>query len=241
MRIIGEKPVSARYVGDRHVISRYVGVQQVFADYIRQGLLHQFDGKNNTGNGVHNPDSDVWVDLVTGVQATLQSVSWQNFGVLFTNVASKVFYRGQSVREYTIINTHMVSALQRTHPRIFGENPYPTLYLNSTLNYAYSLFDQGKDTYFRPRTAPAQGEIVQIAMRFGGGGVVELFYNGILIASIPNVELYPEPVLTMYIGCREANDRAFSGEIYEHLVYDRPLSDGEIYHNFLVSKRRYPF
>ena len=47
----------------------------------------------------------------------------------------------------------------------------------------------------------------------------------------------PMRVPTMYIGCRAANDLAFGGEIYEHFVYSRPLSDEEIYHNFLVSKQ----
>ena len=239
MRTIGDMPVTARYIGDRHVIGRYIGERQVFADYIRQGLLHQFDGKNNTGAGVFDPNATVWVDLVTGLHATLQNVVWQNYGVLFSNTASKVFYQGQSVRLYTIFSTHKVLAFQGAYPRLYGENPYPTLYLSSTLNYAYGLFDQGKDTYFRPRTTPPLGEAVQTAMRFGDHGTVELFLNGVLIASIPDVVLFPEPVLTMYIGCRATNDRAFSGEIYEHLVYDRPLSDDEIYHNYLVTRQRY--
>ena len=238
MRTIGEVPVIARYIGDRHVIGRYVGEQQIFLDYIRQGLLHQFDGRNNTGNG-YDPFATTWVDLVTGVQATLQNVSWQNFGVLFSNPASKVFYQGQSVQEYTIFNTHMVTAFQGTHPRLFGEIPYPTLYLNSNNNYAYAFYGQGKDTYFVPSTIPPLGTIVQAAVRFGGTGTIDLFFNGILTATLSNVLLFPSPITTMYIGCRAANDRVFTGEIYEHLVYNRPLSNAEIYHNFLVSSQRY--
>jgi len=80
---------------------------------------------------------------------------------------------------------------------------------------------------------------VQTAIRFSGSGSIDLFYNGILTATMLNVTEFPAPVTTMYIGCREEDDRAFSGEIYEHLVYDIPLSNDEIYHNFLVSKQRY--
>jgi len=239
MRAIGEQMVIDRYIGERHVMSRYIGEDLIFQDIIQQGLLHHFDGRNNVGNGVHNPDSDVWIDLVSGVAATLESVNWQNFGVLFANIAAKVFYQGQSVQQYTIFNTHMVTAFQGAHPRIFGEIPYPTLYLNSNQSYAYSFFGQGMDTYFQPRTIPVPGTVVQAAMRFSGSGNVELFYNGILTASIPNVVLFPMPVSTMYIGCRAENDRAFTGEIYEHLVYNRALSDAEVYHNYLVSRQRY--
>ena len=242
MRTIGDQTVTLRYIGQRHAIGRYVGEQQIFSDYIHQGLLHHFDGKNNTGEGVFDPNAAVWVDLVTGVQATLQSVSWQNFGVLFASAASKVFYEGQSVQHYTIFNTHRISALQGVHPRIFGEIPYPTLYLNSNvnINYAYAFFGQGKDTPFLPHTIPAPGETVYTAIRFGGNGVIELFFNGLLAATIASVLLDPAPAATMYIGCRAANDRTFSGEIFEHLVYDRPLSDAEIYHTFLLSQQRYP-
>ena len=239
MRLIGDKPVTARYIGDKHVIARYVGEQQIFIDYIKRGLLHQFDGKNNTGEGVYNPDASVWVDLVTGTQAALENVSWQDFGVVFSNAASKVFYSGQSVEQYTIFNTHRVAAFTGLHPRIFGENPYPTLYLNSSVSYAYAFFAQGRDSSFSPATIPVLGNAVQAAMRFGGTGVVDLFYNGILTASVSAITLYPSPVSTMYIGCRTANDRALNGSVYEHLVYGRALSDGEIYHNFKVSQQRY--
>ena len=239
MRAIGDRQVFARFLGENHVISRYVGEQQVFRDYIQGGLLHRFDGLNNTGEGRYDPNSPVWVDLVTGVEATLENVSWQNHGVLFSNTTSKVYYHGQNVREYTIINTHRVQAFQGSYPRIFAERPYPTLYLNSVQGYAYAIYAQGKDTYFRPITVPALGETVQAAIRFGGTGVIDLFFNGVLSASIPAVVLYPTPVSTMYIGCRAANDRVFTGEFYEHFVYDRPLTDDEIYSNFLVSQERY--
>ena len=238
MRAIGEKTVTTRYIGEEHVIRRYVGEQQVFEDYIHQGLLHHFDGLNNTGTG-YDPNSLVWVDLVSGVQATLQNVSWQNHGVSFSNIDSKVFYSGQSVLQYTIFNTHRVVTFQGMYPRIFAERPYPTLYLGSTSGYAYYFYGQGKDISFSPRITPPLGALVQVAIRFGGTGVIDLFLNGVLAASIPDVELYPTPVSTMYIGCRAANDRVFNGEIYEHFVYGRPLSDEEIYSDFLVSQERY--
>ena len=238
MRAIGAAPVAVRYIGAQHVIGRYVGAQRVFIDYIRQGLIHQFDGKNNTGNGVYDPEAPTWTDLVTGTQATLENVSWQDFGVAFTNVASKVFYQGESVQEYTVLNTHKVSALQGLHPRLFGENPYPTLYLNSNEGYSYAFYGQGRDAYFSPRTSPPLNTIVQAALRFGGTGSVDFFYNGIFTSNL-FVQSNPAPVSTMYLGCRAENDRVLTGEIYEHLVYNRPLSNAEIYHNFLVTKQRY--
>ena len=240
MRTIGEGRVFQRYIGQQHVLARYVGEELIFQDYIRRGLLHQFDGRNNTGRGFHDPNAQSWTDLVTGVEATLANVSWQNFGVLFSDETSKVFYQGQNVQRYTIFSTHMVSALEGQHPRLFGEAPYPTLYLRSNRGYAYAFFGQGQDNEFLPETIPPVGTVMQAAVRFGGDGVIDFFYNGVFAGQLENVVLNPGSVSTMYIGCRGADDRAFRGEIYEHLVYDRPLRDEEIYYNFLISKERYP-
>jgi len=125
MRAIGSNTVLLRYIGDKHVIARYIGEERVFIDYLHQGLIHQFDGINNTGTGIYDPNSPVWVDLVSGVQATLQDVSWLNFGVLFSNITSKVFYSGESVQQYTIFSTHKATSFTGLHPRLFGEIPYP--------------------------------------------------------------------------------------------------------------------
>ena len=239
MRAIGGNIVLSRYIGDKHVIARYVGEERIFIDYLRQGLIHQFDGLNNIGTGTFDPNADVWVDLVSGVEATLQDVSWLNFGVLFSSTTSKVFYSGENVQQYTIFNTHKVTSFSGSHPRIFGENPYPSQYLSSNHDYAYGLYGQDRDAPFIPHTIPTLNTVVQTAMRFGDSGLVDLFYNGILTATLLNVTAFPSPVPTMYIGCRGTNDRTFTGEIYEHLVYNRPLDNDAIYHNFLVSKQRY--
>ena len=239
MRAIGEKPIVGRHIGENRIVGRYAGEEVVFLDYIAAGLLHRFDGINNEATGVHNPAATTWTDLVTGVQATMQNVAWQDFGVEFSQTTSKVFYSGQNVQEYTIFSTHKVASLTGSHPRFFAESPYPSLYLHSNNGYAYAFYGQGKDTFFSPRTTPPTGQLMQAAIRFGGTGVVELFLNGSYAGAITSVTAYPSPVSTMYIGSRAANDRALTGSIYEHLVYDRALSDAEIQHNFLVSKSRY--
>jgi len=239
MRFIGVRPVLARYIGTQHVIGRFEGDRLVsFRDYLHEGLIHHFDGRNNTGTGHHDPDATTWVDLVTGIQATMEDVHWQDFGVAFTVPSSKVFYSGQSVEQYTIFNTHRVAAITGLHPRIFGERPYPTLYISST-SARYGFYAQGFDTAFRPYTSPTLGQTLQIAIRFAGTGTIDLFYNGILTATIQDVVLYPTPVPIKYLGCHEANDRTLNGEIYEHLVYNRPLTNEDIFGNFLVSRERY--
>jgi len=239
MRAIGDKNVIGRYVGDKQVIARYIGDKMVFADYITDGLIHRFDAIDNMGTGDFVPDANVWTDLVSGIQATMQNISRYNNAPHFNASNSKIFYSGQSVQAYTIINTHTILSLSGTHPRIFGENPYPTLYLHSGNNYSYGLYAHGADAPFTPRIIPPAGNKITVAMRFKGlGNPVELFINGTKAAQI-NVSANAGTTNVQYIGSRSDNTRTLNGVIYEHLVYSRPLEDDEIYHNYLVTKDRY--
>jgi len=242
MRTMGDKPLIARQVGDKLVTARFVGEQLIYKDtgcYVQEDLVTQFDGRDNVGTGVHSPGSTTWLDLVGGGQGTLANASWLDWGVSFTTTTSRVQYSGANVTNYTIFNTHKIRARTGSHPRFYAEIPLPSLYLHSGNNYAYAYYGQGKDTIFTPAFVPPVGVVIQAAIRFGGTGVVELFVNGVQVASIAGVTANPGAMAAKYLGGRSTNDRTLTGEIYEHLVYNRALSDIEIKHNFLVSQVRY--
>jgi len=213
--------------------------------HILSGLAHHFDFNDNEATGTHNPSATGWVDLITGTVATLQNTSWGD-GLVFAATNSKCFYSGADVVQYTITSTHKIHALTGSHPRLFAENAYPTLYLQSNHAYAYGFFAQGKDAAIPPNRTPPLNKTVQATLRFtgttaqGGTGTVELFLNGVKTGQITAVTLNPTPVATKYIGARSGNDRTIRGAFFEHLVYTRALTDAEIYNNYLASKHIYP-
>lgn len=216
----------------------------VVPEYVKLGLRHRFDTNNNDGSGTHNPTTTIWKDLVGGADATLTDVTWTNGAELNGNT-SRISYDGIDVREYTIFTT---VAIQRTgiYPRIFGENPYPSLYLSNTNSYIFYFYGQGKDRAFLPTSSPSYGNPTTAAIRFtgtvenGGSGTVELFVNGVKAGEVEDVLQYPTPVSPKFLGSRNDNTRTMTGRIFEHLVYDRALSDEEIYNNYLASKHNYP-
>ena len=215
--------------------------------HITEGLAHHFDFKDNEATGNYNPAAAGWVDLITGTVTTLQNTTWGD-GLEFRSTSSKCFYSGVDVVRYTITNTHKVRALAGSHPRIFGENPYPTLYMHSgaDFGYKYGFFAQGKDAVIPPGHTPPVNTLVQATLRFtgtiaqGGTGTVELFFNGVKVGELTGVTQNPASVATKYLGSRSANDRTLQGSFFEHLVYTRALTDDEIYNNYLASKHRYP-
>lgn len=214
-------------------------------EYITDGLAHYFDFNDNEATGTHNPNATGWVDLITGTVATLQNTTWGD-GLVFATNNAKCYYSGENVVQYTITNTHKIHSLTGVHPRIFAENTYPSLYLQSNIGYAYGFYGQSKDAAIPPYFIPPTNTLVQATLRFtgtvaqGGSGTVELFVNGVKTGEMTNVTINPSAVATKYIGCRSDNTRTIRGSFFEHLVYTRALSDEEIYNNYLVSTHRYP-
>jgi len=240
MRAIGDDRVLRRFVGDNRVLARCVGDDVVFDHRVhtQRGILTHFDGIDNTAQGVHDPSAVTWMDKAHGAIATLQDITWQDNGAVFGRNEAKVLYTGKQLSDYTIISTHRIDQFIGSHPRIWGDNPYPSLYLQSNHNYAYGFYGQGKDTVFPGRFVPPLGKLIQAALRFSGT-TVELIFNGIKIDEITGVTGaigLPAPI---YLGSRSDNTRTLRGAIYEHLVYDRALSDAEMLYDFEVSQLSY--
>ena len=241
MRIIGDKNLQ-RYVGDKPVVARYIGNKKVFEEkWVVRGAIHRFCGVDNVGAGVHDSYGTNWTDIIGGVQATLQNVSWTDNSALFAgNADAKITYAGQNVRDYTIISTHKTEGYIGAHPRIWGEMPYPSLFINTNVG-VYGFYGQGKDTTFTPRISSKIGEKIHTTMRYAHGqNKVELFVNGVKATEVTGVTAAPGDVDMMTIGARPTtNDRTFHGEFYEHAVYSVALTDEEIMQNFRVSNRTY--
>jgi len=242
MRALGGNKVRRRCIGDMRVWARYVGDELIFdhAVHGQRSLQTHFDVRNNTGQGFHDPTAGTWHDLKGGAVAALANASWgQDGGVVFNGTTSKVSYTGfpltGGTNEYTILNVHKIAALTGQHPRIWAESPYPSLYLHSNNQYGYGFFGQGRDAVFPARFTPPVGTLIQAALRFSGT-TVDLFVNGRYIDSLTGVTGTignPNPI---FLGARAANDRTLNGAIYEHLVYNRALTDEEMVEAFAVSR-----
>jgi hypothetical protein len=245
MRRIGVKETVARYIGEKRVAARYIGENLVFAEsepwYITDGLAHHYDFINNTGDG-HDPLAAVWADLAGGVDMDLQNIAFGDRALVFAgNNNAKGIYRGVNLREFTIFNTHAFSALTPLiHPRVFAENPSPTLYAQSGQGYAYAYYGQGLDRAFAPPYIPTVNQIMHTAIRWKGpGNPAELFVDGVQVGQVGPISVYPTATTLKYLGGNSGTTRTFAGEFFEHMVYTKPLTDGEIMHNFVVSKKRY--
>ena len=242
---IGGESINARTIGSKRVVACYIGGELIFSEpdpwYIMDSLANHYDLLNNTGNGF-DPTSTVWADLVGGADMTLHNVSFGLRSLVFAgNADAKGVHRGVDVETFTMFSTHRFPDFTGlVHPRIFGENPFPTLYARSNRGYAYAYYGQGIDTDFAPQYIPPLNRIMRTAIRWRGAGhPIELFVDGVRVGQVGPTNSYPAKAATKYLGCNSGTTRTLTGEFFEHMVYTKPLEDAEILHNYNVSVRRY--
>ena len=70
------------------------------------------------------------------------------------------------------------------------------------------------------------------------GEEVKLYENEKYISSL-STTTKPQNVVNAYLGGRSSNDRQYTGYIYNCMIYDRELSQGEICNNYEKNSQRY--
>ena len=177
------------------------------------------------------------IELISGIQTTMQNVVHTGKGMKFNGTTSKIFWDGgASPLEYTLFNTFTVDEFKGSHPRLSGEHPLHTMTLHSGNQYAIGFWGPNKDSVFPKKVAPKVKETVQFAFRYSPTTrLLELFRNGVKVDEMTNIQ-QADNVIRKFIGCRTANDRTFTGEIHEHFIHDVALTDKDLYNEFLVSQ-----
>ena len=209
-------------------------------DYVTSGLTQHFDGEFNGGLG-HVSATRVWKDLVGNSDANLsEEVRWTRNSAMFSGQPSIITFDSIVTNRYTIMVTfNPVYLTGQTHSRMFGENPFPTLFTHTTSSRAYGFYAQGKDQTFPGLTIPEQGQVNHAAIRFTGTHV-QLFVNGVFDSEIATSTNPPLTTVTATMGNRVSGAaRQFSGKIHNFMVYDRNLSDGEILNNAEIDLERF--
>jgi hypothetical protein len=213
------------------------GTQVVFnKEYISDGLVQHYDTMKNNGVS-YDPLVSTWTDLSGNNDGTIENGVWTERALQFDGTA-RVKFEGVITPNYTIMGTFLRYSTQNAHPRLFGENPYPTMYL-TTASYRYSIYGQGVDTTFLPITVMPANKYVHLAIRYDSSAkLIELFEDGIKVAERP---VSSDAIYTQYayLGSRNTSDRYLQGEICNFMRYNRVLSDEEIVNNFLIDREKY--
>ena len=214
-------------------------------DYIQDGLVAMWDGIENAGWGIHDPNATTWKDLVGSYDAVRQVADWQYNCAVFNGTESRVAKTGSLLGKPSNVTAEVV--YDRTAPwsrciigctQSGGWSIWPTS--QSVVDYwcrgyAYSLkvsntTDQPGVRYTRTLAAGTGMRCYKDAtqVRYTASGSAIEYNNscGFNIGADSN-------------GSSYGVEHPLTGHIYCVRVYSRMLTLEEIQYNNNIDKRRF--
>ena len=203
---------------------------------IKDGLVLHYDSINNTGSG-HSDVATIWKDLNGTNDGILNNgPTWFSKGLSFDGIDDNVQFTGAITNNYSIVTT-IKPVFTGTHPRIVSENPFPSIYLRSNKDYKVSFYGQGLDTEFYTPKILSATELNYIIVTYDSS-VLTLYINGLKMGTL-STTTPPSSVPFAYLGDRSNNDRAYTGEIYDFMIYDRVLTEFEAERSYITNYSKY--
>ena len=200
-------------------------------DYIQDGLVAMWDGIENAGWGVHDPDSTTWNDLVSGTPFAVSGIGYftadafhstnRIVGELDTTAMRTAI--GTSVFTAEIVNSSSnfnVSIFMWGNPRAFT---FTTL-----SNYAVRFISG--DTIIS-QTASGMGQSTGVYGIARNGLQAKAYFRGVQLGAETTCAAIGSPTLGMDIPAKYA--------INSIRIYSRALTAEEIAHNYEIDKARF--
>lgn len=240
-----DEPGNLEQLSAGFINSRAVLLPPTASDYIQNGLVAMWDGIENAGWGIHDPNATTWKDLVGSYDAVREVADWQYNCAVFNGTASRVAKTGSLLGKPSNVTAEVV--YDRTASwggciigctQSGGWSIWPTS--QSVVDYwcrgyAYSLkvsntTDQPGVRYTRTLAAGTGMRCYKDATQVGytaSGSVIQYNNNcGFNIGADSN-------------GSSYGVEHPLTGHIYCVRVYSRMLTPEEIQYNYNIDKRRF--
>jgi len=241
MNTIKASEVESIYYGDTPIVEVYQGTEKIYpVEHDKVGLEHYLCKSNNSGNG-YVESFEGWMDLATGLIATIGTAEWKDGKLQFRDRNCIVRFPNKfALVDYTIFTTFEVNSFDNaTHSRLFGERPTHSGFINTNeRTKLLALFTPNKDTPFRNPSVGIEEKIIcQVVYRYDATTKrMDLFVDGQFRSH--DVGSNQETITQeRWIGNRGSDlSRWLNGDFYEHLIYSRCLTDEAIATEFTVTK-----
>ena len=229
-------------------------------DYVQYGLVAMWDGIENAGWGVHDPNATAWKNLVgTEDMVFKQSFEYDiyNDSVLFRD-DNRSGHRASSQMSITMTNDMTIEGMMLVpnvkptwdvrmcvgllHNPKTGVFPFARGVTHiPSLKYSASYNDDS-DRFFG---SPKQGETVSSAIVFRRADKsFDGYYNGEFVSTIGSQDdnwLGDNIILTPVFIYKQISDTIIGSDIRIHYmrIYSRSLTADEIAHNYAIDKARF--
>lgn len=229
-------------------------------DYVQDGLIAMWDGIENAGWGVHDPNATVWKNLV-GTEDMVFNQSFEydiyNDSVLFRD-DNRSGYRARSQMSITMTNDMTIEGMMLVpnvspvwavrmcvgllygpkigvFPFARGKNNIPALKYTASYN-------DTTDRYFKE---PTKGETTSSTIVFTREDKsFDGYYNGEFVSTIGSQEdnwIGDNIVLNPVFVYKQISDYMIGCDFRMHYmrIYSRALTAEEIAHNYAIDKARF--
>lgn len=215
-------------------------------DYIQDGLIAMYDGKNNTGLG-HDDTSKVWVDLSgNGHDGTIiGNINWNDDSLSFDGTNNAVNLGRIDLQDITMEivlvdegSTNNVTYVANYETGGYGLSRYlkngltMEAYINSKVSFIYS-----KNAFVTNKKYSLSGSY--------SGNKLKLYELGVLQSQsdLSGSLGMPEKNTVMMIGAnpkdKNPTEYYLRGKVYSVRIYNKALSEEEVKQNYTVDKVRF--
>lgn len=207
-------------------------------DYVQDGLIAMWDGIENAGWGVHDPNARTWKDLIGVHDFVLPAgISFGEDCALFTKSAGKEqswgFYSNE-ILTIEICGKHTSTSVGFAFQFSNGVVCQRMFAYLSTNNRGFQFISNGNTM-----NRPAFGIRWSVAATFYSDAIqTETFYNG--QSSPMNTGTTSWGAKSACIGYYNNNGTyAFVGEICSVRLYSRAITSAEVAENYAIDKSRF--
>lgn len=199
-------------------------------DYVQDGLIAMWDGIENAGWGVHDPNATTWKDLVSG-DVTSQSTiaSFGDDHIKFSELTSYGLrddcdYQTSEVIFQPDDDTQMLAFISMYNRTCIG---------SMTSSVGTGLY---QSVSFGENVA---GKTIHAVARYdlGSNSAESAFVNGVKTSSFTSGNWSNPISRSLYIG--GPYSKKFKGKVFAIRIYNRKLTDDEVAANYAVDRARF--
>lgn len=207
-----------------------------YQTYETDALRVWYDGKNNTSEG-ENTTAKTWYDLSgnnNNSSTFIGSNTWKDAG-LTLNGSGVVPLVGNINSEYTLSMVVKPNKTGTNPYLIYGSN-FPSLYLDSSKNYALAFQGQNLSSVLNPNTVLNTDKPSLITVTYSNN-TLSFYLNSALITTMTTTTL-PASTATIYLGGNNSSSN-LTGSIYSFMLYDKALSEEQISAKYIIDANRF--
>ena len=204
---------------------------------VKNGLLMQLDGANNTGEGNYK-DTDIWTDLSGNKKnGTIKGATWQENSLNFDGQNDWVNCYKSNTDYKTIEVTFAFNKLDTTENQYIIGNWQSggggILFNSKTKRIAGQYYIDGTYHNVISQMDIEPNNKYTVSLTYDGNKV-KLYINGILNSEKEISGVIKQTSEVMAIGRQPSNSlRWFNGRVYSARIYDRGLTEDEVKTNYI--------